>query len=159
MEFSSKVRTCLWFAERGIDAAKLYVDLLPDSRIDKVTDYGNPKEPMVVEFTLSGAPMMILTAGPHHNLSPVTSLSVLTDDQSETDRLWEALLDGGGKASQCGWLTDRFGLSWQITPKRLLELQDDPDPAVANAARDAMLQMVKIDIATLEDAANAARNS
>jgi len=159
MENSFKVRTCLWFAERGIDAAKTYVDLLPDSRIDTVTDHGNTDDPMVVEFTLAGAPMMILTAGPHHTLSPATSISVLTDDQAETDRLWDALLNGGGEASQCGWLTDRFGVSWQITPKRLLELQSDTNPAVAKAVRDAMLQMVKIDIATLEDAAAAARNS
>lgn len=159
METSSKVRTCLWFAERGIDAAKLYVELLPDSRIDTVTDYGNPDDPMVVEFTLAGAPMMILTAGPHHKLSPATSISVLTDDQAETDRLWATLVEGGGEESQCGWLTDRFGVSWQITPKRLLDLQTDTNPAVAKQVREAMLQMGKIDIATLEAAADAAGKS
>ncbi len=154
----AKIRTCLWFAKRGIDAANAYVDLLPDSRIDNVTDYGQNDDPMVVEFTLAGAPMMILTAGPHFELTPATSISVQTDDQAETDRLWDALTSNGGEESQCGWLKDRFGVTWQIVPKRLLELQSDKNEKVATAARDAMLKMKKIDIAELESAADAARN-
>ena len=157
MENTPKVRTCLWLAERGIDAAELYVSLLPDSRIESTKEYGQPDDPMVVEFMLAGAPMMILTAGPHFKLSPAASISVLTDDQAETDRLWTALTSDGGEESRCGWLTDRFGVSWQIVPKRLLELQSDTNTNVATQVRDAMLQMAKIDIATLEDAANAAR--
>ncbi len=152
------MRTCLWFAKRGIDAAKAYVDLLPDSRIDNTTDYGQEDDPMVVEFTLAGAPMMILTAGPHHELTPATSISVQTEDQAETDRLWDVLTSDGGEESQCGWLKDRFGVSWQIVPKRLLELQSDSDRAVATAARNAMLKMKKINIAELESAADAARD-
>lgn len=157
MSDTAKVRTCLWFATRGIDAAKTYVELLPDSRIDKITDYGQSDDPMVVEFTLAGAPMMILTAGPQFTLTPATSISVQTDDQAETDRLWDALTSDGGEESRCGWLKDRFGVSWQIVPKRLLELQADSDPAVATAARDAMLKMSKINIAEIEAAADAAR--
>jgi predicted 3-demethylubiquinone-9 3-methyltransferase (glyoxalase superfamily) len=151
---ATKLRTCLWFHAGGLKAAEFYVSLLPDSRIDGVTDYGVPDDPMVVEFTLAGAPMMILTAGPHYSLSPATSISVLTKDQAETDRLWFALIANGGAESMCGWLTDRFGVSWQITPERLLELQSDPDRAAAGRARDAMLKMRKIDIAALEAAAN-----
>jgi predicted 3-demethylubiquinone-9 3-methyltransferase (glyoxalase superfamily) len=150
---SHKVRTCWWFNGNGLEAARFYVSLLPDSRLDgDVNPHGG--EPLVVEFTLAGAPMMILTAGPHYSLSPATSISVLTKDQAETDRLWFALIANGGAESMCGWLTDRFGVSWQITPERLLELQSDPDRAAAGRARDAMLKMRKIDIAALEAAAN-----
>lgn len=156
MDHSPKVRTCLWFAERGIDAARKYVDLLPDSRIERTVAYGNPDDPMVVEFTLAGAPMMILSAGPHQKLTPAVSISVQTEDQAETDRLWSSLIEGGGEPSRCGWLTDGFGVSWQIVPKRLLELQTDDDEGVATRVRDAMLKMGKIEIAALEEAANAA---
>ena len=97
-----KVRTCFWFDRRGIDAAKFYVGLLPDSRIDAVYDHGNPDDPMVVEFTLAGAPMMILTAGPmfQHPLAP--PISVLTEEQAETDRVWSTVLADGGVESVFG---------------------------------------------------------
>jgi predicted 3-demethylubiquinone-9 3-methyltransferase (glyoxalase superfamily) len=147
-----KVRTCLWFARRGIDAAEFYVGLLPDSRIDAVFDHGRPDDPMVVEFTLAGAPMMILTAGDMFRHSPAASISVLTKDQAETDRLWSALLAEGGKESMCGWLSDRFGVSWQIVPEILPRLFNDPDIAAASRARAAMMQMKKLDIAGLEAA-------
>ena len=147
-----KVRTCLWFARRGIDAARFYVSLLPDSRIDAVVDHGNPDDPMVVEFTLAGAPMMILTAGEMFEHSPAASISVLTKDQAETDRLWSALLADGGKESMCGWLADRFGVSWQIVPEVLPRLLNDPDATAASRARAAMMRMNKIDIAALETA-------
>lgn len=154
MEHASKVRTCLWFAERGIDAANEYVKLLPNSRIDAVRDNGQPDDPMIVEFTLAGAPMMILTAGPHYELTPAASISVLTDDQEETDRLWSALSENGGEAGQCGWVKDRFGVSWQIIPKRMPDLLASADVDVVQRVSAAMMQMGKIEIATLDAAAN-----
>ncbi|WP_306259848.1 VOC family protein [Pararhizobium sp. IMCC21322] len=153
MEHSSKVRTCLWFAERGIDAAKAYVEIVPDSRIEVVRDNGQPDDPMVVEFMLAGAPMMILTAGPHYKLTPAASISVLTEDQEETDRLWSALVENGGEAGQCGWVKDRFGVSWQIVPKRMPDLLASPDAGVVQRVSGAMMQMGKIDIAALDAAA------
>lgn len=155
MEFRSKVRTCFWFEKGGRDAAEYYVSLLPDSAIDGVYDHGRPEEPMVVEFTLAGAPMMILTAGPLYKHSPAASISVLTKDQAETDRLWTALLDGGGEESFCGWLTDRFGVSWQIVPETLPRLLGNPDREAASRAQVSMMRMKKIDIAALEAAAQA----
>ena len=151
-----KVRTCFWFTRRGVDAAQFYVGLLPDSRIDAVLDHGRPDDPMIVEFTLAGAPMMILTGGEMFEHSPAASISVLTKDQAETDRLWSALLADGGKESMCGWLVDRFGLSWQIVPEVLPRLFNDPDTAAASRARAAMMQMKKIDIAALETAFHSA---
>jgi predicted 3-demethylubiquinone-9 3-methyltransferase (glyoxalase superfamily) len=156
MSEQRKVRTCFWFARRGIDAARFYVGLLPDSRIDSVTDHGHPDDPMVVEFTLAGAPMMILTAGPMFEHSPAASISVLTKDQAETDRLWSALLAEGGREGMCGWLTDRFGVSWQIVPEILPRLYSGPDAAAASRARNAMMTMKKLDIAALEAAFHAA---
>ncbi|MBX3181457.1 MAG: VOC family protein [Polyangiaceae bacterium] len=147
-----KVRTCFWFERGGHEAAKLYVSLLPNSQVDAVFEHGSPADPMVVEFTLAGAPMMILTAGPHHKLTPAASISVLTRDQAETDRLWSALLAGGGQESQCGWLVDRFGVSWQIVPEAMPKLLGHEDRAGAERAQAAMMQMKKIDIAALEAA-------
>ncbi len=151
-----KVRTCLWFTQGGQKAAEFYVSLLPDSRIDSVTPTGNPddaaSDPMVVEFTLAGAPMMILTAGPHYKLTPAVSISVPTENQAETDRLWAALTAKGGEESRCGWLTDRFGVSWQIVPRRMMELFASDDRAAAGRAQSAMLTMGKIDIAAIEAA-------
>jgi predicted 3-demethylubiquinone-9 3-methyltransferase (glyoxalase superfamily) len=151
-----KVRTCLWFTRGGIDAAQFYVGLLPDSWIDAVFDHGRPDDPMVVEFTLGGAPMMILTGGAMFEHSPAASISVLTKDQAETDRLWSALLADGDKENMCGWLTDRFGVSWQIVPEVLPRLANDPDTAAASRARAAMMRMKKIDIAALEAAFHSA---
>ena len=153
MSEQRKVRTCFWFARGGIDAARFYVGLLPDSRIDSVTDHGRPDDPMVVEFTLAGAPMMILTAGPMFEHSPAASISVLTKDQAETDRLWNALLADGGSPSQCGWCKDRFGLSWQVVPVRLLELLNSPDRDLAQRVTQVMLTMGKLELAALEAAA------
>lgn len=147
-----KVRTCLWFHARGVEAAEFYVSLLPDSRIDGIMEHGNAADPMVVEYTLAGTPMMHLTAGPHYTLTPAASISVLTKDQAETDRLWSALLAGGGEESMCGWLSDRYGVSWQIVPERMVRLFHDVDQVAAARARDAMLKMRKIDIAAIEAA-------
>ena len=155
MTYRSKVRTCLWFDKGGVEAAEFYVSLLPYSAIDAVYDHGRKDDPMIVEYTLAGAPMMHLTAGPHYKLTPAASISVLTKDQTETDRLWSALTANGGAESMCGWLTDRFGVSWQIVPEVLPKLLGHPDRAAAARAQAAMMKMKKIDIAALEAAANA----
>lgn len=155
MTYRSKVRTCLWFETRGLEAAEFYVSLLPWSAIDAVYPHGNPDDPMIVEFTLHGAPMMIMTAGPHDKLSPAASISVLTKDQEETDHLWSALIADGGEESRCGWLRDRWGVSWQIVPEALPRLLGAPDRAAASRAQAAMMQMGRINIAALEAAFNA----
>ncbi|UOA28233.1 VOC family protein [Pseudosulfitobacter sp. DSM 107133] len=153
MEHAAKVRTCLWFEKGGHEAARDYVKIVSNSRIEAVRENGQPDDPMIVEFTLAGAPMMILTAGPHHKLTPAASISVLTADQDETDRLWSELTANGGEAGHCGWLVDRFGVSWQIVPKRMPDLLSSDDPAVVGRVTAAMMQMGKIDIAALEAAA------
>ncbi|SLN78052.1 VOC family protein [Roseisalinus antarcticus] len=153
MEHAAKVRTCLWFEKGGVEAANEYVSLVPDSRIEGVRDNGQPDDPMIVEFILAGAPMMILTAGPHYELTPAASISVLTEDQDETDRLWAALTDKGGETGRCGWLVDRFGVSWQIVPERMPDLLASDDAGVVQRVSEAMMQMGKIDIAALEAAA------
>ncbi len=155
MEFKSKVRTCLWFEKGGREAAEFYVSTIPDSTLDSVIDHHSPDDPMVVEFTLAGAPMMILSAGPHFKLTPAASISVLTKDQAETDQLWDALLTGGGEEGRCGWLTDRFGVSWQIVPDILPRLMNQPDAEAGRRVQQAMMQMKKIDIAALEAASQA----
>lgn len=147
-----KVRPCFWFQAGGLKAAEFYVSLLPDSRIDAVFEHGVPQDPMVVEFTLAGAPMMILTGGPMYKLTPAASISVLTKDQAETDRLWAALLEGGGQESMCGWLEDKYGVSWQIVPEILPRLIGDKDRDAGRRAQQAMLQMRKIDIAKIKAA-------
>jgi predicted 3-demethylubiquinone-9 3-methyltransferase (glyoxalase superfamily) len=150
----SKVRACLWFERHGLKAAEFYVSLLPWSAIDAVYAYGNSSDPMIVEFTLHGSPMMILTAGPCYKLSPAASISVSTRDQEETDRLWSALIANGGAEGRCGWLTDRWGVSWQIVPEALPRVLSASDRTAAGRAQAAMMQMGKIDIAALEAALN-----
>ncbi len=145
-----KVRTCLWFEGKGREAAEFYVSLLPDSHIDdKFSAYED--EPLVVEFTLAGAPMMTLNGGPMFKHTGAASISVLTENQAETDRLWNALTEGG-EESMCGWLKDRYDVSWQITPKRMVDLINHENQAAATRAREAMFKMKKIDIAVLEAA-------
>ncbi len=154
-----KIRPCLWYDHTGEDAANFYVTLFPDSRVDNVqrspADNPSMKEGgvLVVEFTLAGQEYIALNGGPHFKFNEAISLQVLTEDQEETDRLWDALTANGGEESQCGWLKDRWGLSWQITPKRLLELMGDPDKDKARRAMEKMLTMQKIDIAAVERAA------
>ncbi len=147
---SAKVRTCLWFERGGMEAARLYTSLLPESHLETPDDGG--KTPLVVQFTLAGAPFMILNGGPHYKLSPAASIMVSTRDQAETDLLWDALLADGGQESRCGWLVDRFGVSWQIVPQALQRFLSDPDREAAGRAQQAMLQMNKIVIADLEKA-------
>jgi predicted 3-demethylubiquinone-9 3-methyltransferase (glyoxalase superfamily) len=148
---SAKVRTCLWFASDGLEAARFYTSLLPDSRIDSTFATAADAQPLLVDFTLCGAPYQILNGGPEFRQTEAASISVLTADQEETDRLWAALTDGGAE-SQCGWLKDRWGVSWQIVPEALPRLLSQPDREAAGRVMQAMLAMVKIDVAALEAA-------
>lgn len=153
-----KVRTCFWFDDQALAAAEFYVSLLPGSRIEQVgrypegQDMATPGKVLMVEFSLAGTPYQALNGGPHFTLSEAASISVMTDDQSETDRLWTALTVDGGAESQCGWLKDRFGMSWQIVPRRAAALLSGPDAA---KVWPALMAMRKIDIAALEAAAAA----
>lgn len=152
MSGEAKVRTCLWFDGQAEEAARLYVSLLPSSEIERVVR-PDPEGPvLLVELSLAGAPYMLLDGGPRYTLSPAASIYVQTADQAETDRLWAALLEGGGRESRCAWLVDRFGVSWQIVPEVLPRLIGAEDQAAAARAREAMLAMNKIDIAALEAA-------
>ena len=156
----SKIKPVLWFVDRAEEAANFYVTLLPNSRVDNVsrapadTPSGPAGSVLTVDFTLAGQPVQILNGGPEFTLSEAFSLAVECQDQAEVDRLWDALTSNGGQESVCGWLKDRYGLSWQIVPKRLGELLADPDAGRAQRAMEAMLKMVKIDIAELERAAD-----
>ena len=149
MEFNAKVRTCLGFNGNGHEAADFYVSLLPDSRIENTVQPDPDSPPLVIEFTLGAAPYMILNDGPPFTPSIAASISVLTKDQDETDWLWAALTADGGEESYCGWLKDRFGVSWQIVPEIMPRFLSDPDREAAGRAMAAMMQMTKIDIAAL----------
>jgi predicted 3-demethylubiquinone-9 3-methyltransferase (glyoxalase superfamily) len=155
----AKVRTCLWFDDQALPAVEFYVSLLPRSRIDRIGHYpdgqdmAEPGKVLLVEFTLAGTAYQAINGGPHFTLDEAVSISVTTDDQAETDRLWQALTADGGAESQCGWLKDRFGLSWQIVPKRSVELLTGPHAATVWPA---LMQMKKIDIAVLEAAVEGA---
>lgn len=152
------ITPCLWFDGNADEAVDHYLAIFPNSRRLDASEYGpdSPGEPgstLTVSFELDGRPFMGLNGGPHFQFSPAISFVVNCADQQEVDHYWDRLLDGGA-ASQCGWLTDRFGVSWQIVPTRLGELMSDPDPERANRAMQAMLKMVKLDIAQLEAAAD-----
>lgn len=149
MEFTSKLRTCLWVNHDPEEMAKFYTSLLPDSGIDAV--YSGP--PNITEFRLCGAPFMIMDMNDRFAPSEAASVSVLTEDQAETDGLWDALTADGGAESMCGWLKDRYGVSWQIVPKALPRLLHGGDAAQAQRVGSAMMQMKKIVIADLEAAA------
>jgi predicted 3-demethylubiquinone-9 3-methyltransferase (glyoxalase superfamily) len=153
---TAKVRTCLWFNGDGGEAAAFYVTLLPGSRIESQFSPTDGAPPLVVDFTLGGTPYQALNGGPDHPHSWAASISVLTQDQAETDRLWAALLANGGMESRCGWLKDRFGLFWQIVPEVLPRLLASPDKAVSARVMQAMMGMVKIDISGIEAAARGA---
>ncbi len=158
----AKPYPCLWFDGKAEEAASFYVTLLPESHIDKVwrTPAETPSGPagmvLTVDFTLGGQKFQGLNGGPHFTFNEAVSFVIDCDDQAEVDRLWDALTANGGEPGPCGWLKDRFGLSWQIVPRRLVELLNDPDPERARRAMDAMLKMGKIDVAQLERAADAA---
>ncbi len=158
-----KITPCIWYdLGQARPAAEFYVSLgLPDSHVDGVTDSPNDNpstragEELVVEFTLAGKTFMGLNGGPIFPQSEAVSFMIYTDDQAETDRLWNAIVGNGGAESQCGWCKDRWGVNWQITPKRLMAFYKE-SPARAKAAFGAMMTMKKIDIAALEAAADAA---
>ena len=157
-KMSPKIFPFLWYAKEAEEAARFYASIFPDSHVDRVTPLmsespsGPPGSVKVVDFTLFGQRLQAMTAGPHHEFNDAISMVVLCDDQKELDRYWNALLEGRGKPQACGWLVDRFGLRWQIVPAILEEMMSDRDPARSKRVTDAMLQMIKLDIATLEKA-------
>jgi predicted 3-demethylubiquinone-9 3-methyltransferase (glyoxalase superfamily) len=151
---ANSIRTCLWFRDgRGREAAEFYCTLIPGSCVEKAfqSDAGHG-EFSVIDFSLGGVPYQILDAGPMFTLTEAVSISVSTDDQAESDRLWAALTANGGTESHCGWLKDRYGVSWQIYPKRLTELTTSDDQEVSTKAMAAMMKQMKIDIAAIEAA-------
>ena len=157
----TKPYPCLWFDGAAEEAAAFYAALLPGSHVDKIwrspadTPSGPAGMVLVVDFTLAGQRFQGLNGGPTFTFSEAVSFVIECEDQAEVDRLWEALTADGGEPGPCGWLKDRFGLSWQIVPRRLNELLDDPDAERARRAMEAMLTMGKLDVAELERAAAA----
>ena len=146
------VRTCLWFDGDALEAAELYTALLPGSGITRIVRTAPDVPPVVVEFHLAGTPYQALNADRAHGFSEVASIAVQTVDQQETDRLWDGLIAQGGIAGRCGWLTDRFGLSWQIIPEAVPRLLASPDRVAADRVMQALLQMEKISIPDLNSA-------
>ena len=153
-----KITPCLWFDGQAEEAASFYTSLLPNSRIDKIhrSPADNPSmregEVVTVDFTVAGQPFIGLNGGPEFKFNEAISFSIDCQDQAEVDRLWDALIEGGGEHSVCGWLKDRFGVSWQVIPKQLNEMLDSPDRDAARRAMEPMLQMTKIDVAKLREA-------
>jgi predicted 3-demethylubiquinone-9 3-methyltransferase (glyoxalase superfamily) len=156
-----KISSFLWFDTQAEEAANFYVSVFPNSKIGKVARYGDagpgPKGGvMTVEFELDGKPFMALNGGPQFKFTEAISFVVHCNTQQEVDTYWNKLLQSGGQESQCGWLKDKFGLSWQIVPTILGQLLSDPDPEKSKRAMEAMLEMKKIDIPTLQRAAEQA---
>ncbi|MGP1718370.1 MAG: VOC family protein [Methylophilus sp.] len=154
----AKNTICLWFDGGAQEAAKFYAATFPDSSVGAVTyapgDYpsGKQGDALTVEFTVMGIACLGLNGGPAFKHHEAFSFQVATDDQAETDRLWHAIVENGGEESACGWCKDKWGISWQITPRALTAAIADPDPAAAKRAFKAMMQMQKIDIAAIEAA-------
>ncbi|MFY0480301.1 VOC family protein [Achromobacter marplatensis] len=154
----SKNTICLWYDNAALEAATFYAKTFPDSAVKAIHrapgDYPSGKEGdvLTVEFTVMGIPCLGLNGGPAFQHNEAFSFQVATDDQEETDRLWNAIIDNGGRASECGWCKDKWGLSWQITPRILSAAIIDPDPAAAKRAFEAMMTMGKIDISGIEAA-------
>ena len=154
----SRIIPCLWYDGQAEQAATFYASVFPDSHVDAIhrapADYpaGKAGDVLTVEFTVLGQKFLGLNGGPIFTFDEAVSFQVLTESQEETDRYWEALIADGGAPSMCGWLKDRWGLSWQITPRALTQAMIHPDPAAAKRAMEAMMTMGKIDIAKIERA-------
>lgn len=155
---TSKISPCLWFDGDAEDAAAFYAATFPDSRVVELRrapdDYpgGKKSDVLTVEFTVLGMPFIGLNGGPDFKFNEAVSFLVFTADQKETDRYWNAIVNGGGEESVCGWCKDRFGLSWQIVPKALTDALADPDPLAVHRVFTAMMEMRKIDVAAIESA-------
>ena len=155
---ATKNTICLWYDGTAMDAARFYAATFPDSAIGVVMhapgDYpnGSRGDVLTVEFTVVGIPCVGLNGGPAFKHNEAFSFQISTDDQAETDRLWNAIIANGGQESECGWCKDKWGISWQITPRVLLAALVDPDRAAAKRAFEAMMTMKKIDIAAIEAA-------
>jgi predicted 3-demethylubiquinone-9 3-methyltransferase (glyoxalase superfamily) len=156
---AGKMTTCLWFDQgQARAAAEFYAGLFPDSRVGRAmnapSDFpdGPAGSELTVEFTVLGSPFMGLNGGPHFKPNEAVSFIVETEDQEETDRYWNAIVANGGAEGQCGWCKDRWGFSWQVTPRQLNEGLADSDPAVARRVFEAMMDMGKIDVAKIEAA-------
>ena len=155
---TAKNTICLWYDGGALDAARFYAETFPDSAVGDVMrapgDFpsGQQGDVLTVEFTVLGIPCVGLNGGPAFKQSEAFSFQVATENQAETDRLWNAIVGNGGQESECGWCKDKWGVSWQITPRILLEAIKDPDRAAAKRAFDAMMTMRKLDIATIEKA-------
>ncbi|WP_218509463.1 VOC family protein [Variovorax sp. dw_308] len=153
-----KNTVCVWYDSEAVDAANFYARTFPDSSVGPIMrapgDYPSGKEGdvLTVEFTVAGIPCIGLNGGPHFKQTQAFSFQIATDDQAETDRLWNAIVGNGGQESECGWCQDRWGVSWQITPRVLTEAVAGPDRAAAKRAFEAMMTMRKIDVDAIEAA-------
>ena len=158
MEPKRKIFPFLWYAKEAEEAASFYASIFPDSRVIRVVTMqsespsGPPGSVKVVDFTLFGQPFQAMTAGPHHEFNDAISLTVLCEDQSELDRYWNAIEKNGGKPQACGWIMDKYGVRWQIVPRVMDEMMADPDKERSKRATDAMMKMIKFDIAALKNA-------
>lgn len=153
--------TCLWFDTEGEAAARYYTSIFKDSKIGRISRYtdagpGTPGSVMTVEFELNGQRFLALNGGPGRRFSEAISLVITCADQAEVDYYWDRLTDGGQEVA-CGWVTDRYGLSWQVVPAVLADLMSDPDPVKANRVAEAMFTMQKLDVAALQDAYTASQ--
>jgi predicted 3-demethylubiquinone-9 3-methyltransferase (glyoxalase superfamily) len=147
----SKITPFLWFNDNALEAMTFYASVYPDSALDG--QFNDGEKPMVVSGRIAGQPVVAMNGGPAHQLTEAFSFVIDCKDQAEVDHYWDTLTADGGRPDACGWLKDRFGLSWQVVPSRMIELMQGPDPEASQRVFQAMLQMTKIEIATLEAAA------